>query len=323
MIFWPTQNASDYDYLQVLAANHGFVFYVRPGPLPNTNIPYWGPAMPLDAVALAQMRPALTVNTGPQSNVNWVSFTYDALASEMVLGETVEPNSNVPVPVIMPPISTDVPLALVPAAVNQGLRTRVSRPGPPTESERKTALEEAREAVKTLCEPVEPPRDTAAYVRYFCARESGNAEQLKENEPKRVALYKLAAAYLRAFANLANEMQETGYTDAEVEAIKSCPNCNRRVDEEWIICPSCRTRLNRVCPNCGRLVGLDWTLCAWCGRDFDRRGVAAAVRSLPALGERDAPPPAMLRQGIRAAQVPHASPAATARKPAPDPQPEH
>lgn len=81
-------------------------------------------------------------------------------------------------------------------------------------------LEEAREAVKALCEPVEPPRDTAAYVRYFCARESSNAEQLKENEPKRVALYKLAAAYLRAFANLANEMREAGYTDAEVEAIR-------------------------------------------------------------------------------------------------------
>src|SRR5512142_851724 len=37
---------------------------------------------------------------------------------------------------------------------------------------------------------------------------------------------------------------------AEVEAIKVCRGCNRRVHEEWIICPSCRTRLNRVCPNC-------------------------------------------------------------------------
>ncbi len=81
-------------------------------------------------------------------------------------------------------------------------------------------LEEAREAVKALCEPVEPPRDTAAYLRCFCAAESGNAEQLKQNEPKRVALYKLVAAYLRAYANLANEMREAGYTDAEVEAIK-------------------------------------------------------------------------------------------------------
>jgi hypothetical protein len=43
------------------------------------------------------------------------------------------------------------------------------------------------------------------------------------------------------------------------------------VNEEWLICPTCRTRLLRVCPNCTRLVGLDWALCAWCGRDFERR----------------------------------------------------
>ena len=70
---------------------------------------------------------------------------------------------------------------------------------------------------------------------------------------------------------------------AEVEAIRHCPTCERRVDEEWIICPSCRTRLNRVCPNCSRLVGLDWSLCAWCGKDFERREIAAAaaLESLP------------------------------------------
>ena len=59
----------------------------------------------------------------------------------------------------------------------------------------------------------------------------------------------------------------------EVESVHHCPTCERRVDEEWIICPSCRTRLNRVCPNCSRLVGLDWSLCAWCGKDFERREV--------------------------------------------------
>src|SRR3954453_8271902 len=57
---------------------------------------------------------------------------------------------------------------------------------------------------------------------------------------------------------------------AEVEAIRTCPTCARRVNEEWIICPTCRTRLNRVCPNCSPLVGLDWSLCAWCGKDFER-----------------------------------------------------
>ena len=67
---------------------------------------------------------------GPQTNVDSISFTYDALAAEMVLGEAVEPTSNVPVPVVMPPFSTDFPLSLLPAAIYQLLRTRTTRPGP-------------------------------------------------------------------------------------------------------------------------------------------------------------------------------------------------
>ena len=69
---------------------------------------------------------------------------------------------------------------------------------------------------------------------------------------------------------------------AEVEAIHTCPTCSRRVHDEWIICPTCRTRLNRVCPNCEKLVGLDWSLCAWCGRDFDRPDVSTALEPRPA-----------------------------------------
>jgi hypothetical protein len=49
------------------------------------------------------------------------------------------------------------------------------------------------------------------------------------------------------------------------------------VNDEWIICPTCRTRLNRVCPNCSRLVGLDWSLCAGCGKDFERPATAIAA----------------------------------------------
>lgn len=81
---------------------------------------------------------------------------------------------------------------------------------------------------------------------------------------------------------------------AEVEAVKSCPVCRRRVQDEWIVCPTCRTRLNKVCASCGRLVGLDWELCAWCGRDFDRID-RASLESLPMTPNRqrlDAPPPA-------------------------------
>jgi len=64
---------------------------------------------------------------------------------------------------------------------------------------------------------------------------------------------------------------------AEIEQIEHCATCGRKVHQDWIICPTCRTRLRRVCPHCSRLVGLDWSLCAWCGRDFERREAVAAT----------------------------------------------
>jgi hypothetical protein len=76
---------------------------------------------------------------------------------------------------------------------------------------------------------------------------------------------------------------------AEIESIPHCPSCDRRVDPAWIICPTCRARLNRVCPNCTRLVGLDWSLCAWCGREFERHdAIAAASAPIVSLPTREA-----------------------------------
>ena len=96
----------------------------------------------------------------------------------------------------------------------------------------KERLEELREEVKALCEPVEMPRNTEAYLRYFCAAESGNAEQLKANEQKRLALYKSVAGLLRAYANLANEMGEAGYSDTEAQEIKAEVNHYENVRRE-------------------------------------------------------------------------------------------
>lgn len=81
-------------------------------------------------------------------------------------------------------------------------------------------LDDALERVRALCEPVDPPRDTAAFMHYFCAEESGNADQLKANEPKRLELYKSVASLLRAYAAIANEMIAAGYTKEEAESIK-------------------------------------------------------------------------------------------------------
>ena len=112
---------------------------------------------------------------------------------------------------------------------------------------------------------------------------------------------------------------------AEVESIKSCPACHRRINEEWIICPTCRTRLNRVCANCGRLVGLDWSLCAWCGKDFERADIAAyqpiAAASMTTTGStrrRHRRPPRRARSSA-SASVAAASAAASAGRERPGP----
>lgn len=81
-------------------------------------------------------------------------------------------------------------------------------------------LEETREAIKAICEPVLEPRQQKQYFDYFIGDATSKTE-IADNEPKRIALYKAAAAYLRAYANLANEMQAAGYSDQEEQTIKS------------------------------------------------------------------------------------------------------
>ena len=81
-------------------------------------------------------------------------------------------------------------------------------------------LDDALETIRALCEPVEAPRDTPAYIRFFCSTDTADKAALKENEPKRLTLYKLAASLLRAYADIASEMTEAGYSDAEVQVIR-------------------------------------------------------------------------------------------------------
>jgi type I restriction enzyme, R subunit len=81
-------------------------------------------------------------------------------------------------------------------------------------------LDEALEAMRALCEPVRAPRQLEDYFRYFSSEESGNAAQRAANEPQRLALYRLTAALVRAYANIANEMEEAGYSKDGALAIK-------------------------------------------------------------------------------------------------------
>lgn len=81
-------------------------------------------------------------------------------------------------------------------------------------------LDEALERIRALCEPVAPPKGTLEYQHFFVAMIPGDVDQIKGNEPKRVELYKSAAALVRAYGALANDMERAGYGAAEARAIK-------------------------------------------------------------------------------------------------------
>jgi len=86
--------------------------------------------------------------------------------------------------------------------------------------EGKKDLEEALEVVRALCEPVAPPKDSGAYIRYFCG-DVENPYSLKENEVKRVKLYRSVSHLLRMYADLANDLQQAGFTKERANAISS------------------------------------------------------------------------------------------------------
>jgi type I restriction enzyme R subunit len=80
-------------------------------------------------------------------------------------------------------------------------------------------LDNALEEIALLCEPVATPKDTLAYIRYFCGN-TDIPEELKSREVQRTALYKATVALIRAYANIADEMEEAGYSEKEIAGIK-------------------------------------------------------------------------------------------------------
>jgi type I restriction enzyme R subunit len=83
----------------------------------------------------------------------------------------------------------------------------------------KEHLDEALEQIRALVEPVAPPKDELAYNLYFCSDPAGDVVKLKENEQKRLALYKQVAHVLRAFAGVAGDEIVAGYTAGEFASI--------------------------------------------------------------------------------------------------------
>ncbi len=71
------------------------------------------------------------------------------------------------------------------------------------------------------------------------------------------------------------------------EARPACPGCQRSINEEFIVCPQCRTKLRQPCESCGRPLDLNWTACPYCATPSAHPEPASSTSSAAQEG----PPP--------------------------------
>jgi len=90
----------------------------------------------------------------------------------------------------------------------------------------------------------------------------------------------------------------------ELEDQKACPTCKRRIHDDFLICPSCRTHLKEPCRSCQKPLSYAWQACPYCGLEKPPRegsrpaprqpsrpaGAPATVQRQPAAGPRPARP---------------------------------
>ncbi len=73
---------------------------------------------------------------------------------------------------------------------------------------------------------------------------------------------------LRPARTLEEEYQHTLEEESLLQALEElplCPGCERRVKDDWQVCPNCHTKLKKECHHCGKLMELPWNVCPYCG----------------------------------------------------------
>ena len=93
---------------------------------------------------------------------------------------------------------------------------------------------------------------------------------------------------LRPQRTLEEEYQRTLEEEALLQALEDlplCPGCERRVKDNWQVCPNCHTKLKKPCNECGKLMELPWNLCPYCGTPAPGMRHETAVSMEEALRE--------------------------------------
>ena len=106
----PSQRGTDLAYIQELARQVGYVFYVEPGPVAGTNIAYFGPE-----IKVGVPQPALNVDMDALTNVESLSFTFDPEKGVLPIVFIQNQLTRVPIPIPIPNLNPlQPPLAALP-----------------------------------------------------------------------------------------------------------------------------------------------------------------------------------------------------------------
>ncbi len=93
----PAHQGTDLAYLQQLAEEVGYVFYVEPGPAPGTNVAYFGPE-----IKVGVPQPALNIDMDAHTNVESLNFSFDPTKGVLPVVFIQNQMSRVPIPIPIP-----------------------------------------------------------------------------------------------------------------------------------------------------------------------------------------------------------------------------
>jgi hypothetical protein len=96
----PAQQGTDLRYIEQLAEEAGYVFYVEPGPAPGTNIAYFGPE-----IKVGVPQPALNVDMDVVTNVESLSFSFDPTKGVLPVVFIQNQLTRVTIPIPIPNIN--------------------------------------------------------------------------------------------------------------------------------------------------------------------------------------------------------------------------
>ncbi len=109
----PAQQGTDLEYIQQLAYEVGYVFYMEPGPVPGTNIAYFGPE-----IKVGVPQPALNVDMDALTNVENLSFSFDPTKGVLPIVFIQNQQTRVPIPIPIPNLNPlQPPLGALPTPI--------------------------------------------------------------------------------------------------------------------------------------------------------------------------------------------------------------